>query len=464
MAYRIGFGADIDATGNSEILNNPRGFISDLEGTIGGDLGDLIDVTIEEHQPGHFVVDGTLRTGLDDLKDAIVLDTSPVNNAIMLIGEILANFLDSTWHKPYDIHVYRLDTDAANKKLGGKIMNKKAYEHDFEQTLDGAVILDGEGTIDLNDPDKVFIGIIWDDSGFTPGAAISVQQGYGSEDEMLEIAFEILEKHEIKYHDLKRKNGDGYIEELMKEWGDRWNEILTEGWDGAAWTLPAQEAADIISKDKYAAKYIEIIPAEIVNNRIDDNYAPENTAQKLPPAYRFDLPEYAGEHDVFDLFKLLSEYHGGQGDPVYAMQSRESMHNISLEELEAVESLLDDIGSDSKALPEDISICESWLPEVQKIINSHKKNLNSGRKTAQQEDNYITEEVEKIILNKKDLYYKAIDIVDRNNSVKEIAWELEKLCDWVDVLMVTDDPGLIDDVDWHSIASFVMNMAEEEKG
>jgi len=123
-------------------------------------------------------------------------------------------------------------------------------------------------------------------------------------------------------------------------------------------------------------------------------------ADTLPPEYSLSLPDYAGEHGIFDLFKLLSEYHSGQSDPIYAVQSRESKDNISLDELEAIESLLEDIDmgrympgyphgqlapgegpmnkqeeeeyeNEQAEARKDMSIAESWLPEIRELISEN---------------------------------------------------------------------------------------------
>jgi len=120
-------------------------------------------------------------------------------------------------------------------------------------------------------------------------------------------------------------------------------------------------------------------------------------AAELSSEYRLDLPEYAGESDIFELFKLLSEYHEGQDDPIYAVQSRESRHNISLTEMHAIEDLLEDV-SMGKYIPgwpsgqvapadmpmgiseenemadeqeQDMGIARSWLPEIREIISEN---------------------------------------------------------------------------------------------
>jgi len=124
-------------------------------------------------------------------------------------------------------------------------------------------------------------------------------------------------------------------------------------------------------------------------------------AQALPPEYSLTLPSYAGEFDIFDLFEMLGEYHNGQGDPIYAVQSRQSRHNISLDEMDAIESLLEDIAEGAyipgyphgQLAPEDapmgiqeeeeygeegdralidVDIAKSWLPVIKRIIISEK--------------------------------------------------------------------------------------------
>jgi len=123
-------------------------------------------------------------------------------------------------------------------------------------------------------------------------------------------------------------------------------------------------------------------------------------AQGYPSEYNLSLPDRAGEYDLFALFTLLSEYHGGQGDPVYAVQSRESKDNISLGELDAVESLLEDIDNgkympgyphgqlapgdspmglqeseeyeaEQGAAANDMSIAQSWLPVIREVISEN---------------------------------------------------------------------------------------------
>jgi len=123
-------------------------------------------------------------------------------------------------------------------------------------------------------------------------------------------------------------------------------------------------------------------------------------AAALPPEYNLSLPVVAGEHDIIELFKLLSEYQDGQGDPLYAVQSRQSPNNISLHELEAIEDLLDDItigmympgyphgqlapGEAPMGVQEDeeyteeqagalrdMSIAEAWLPVIREILSEN---------------------------------------------------------------------------------------------
>ena len=74
-----------------------------------------------------------------------------------------------------------------------------------------------------------------------------------SEHSALEGAYEILETM-----DREQAMEDGRMAELEEEWGDRADEILTEGYNGQVFELPVEEAAEVIEMDKYASKYIDI--------------------------------------------------------------------------------------------------------------------------------------------------------------------------------------------------------------
>lgn len=136
-------------------------------------------------------------------------------------------------------------------------MARKSTSNDageLDRILEGSVLLAVEGSFDLSDADPVFVGMAWDDSGYTPASAMYVLQNrYESEDAALQQAFEMLET-------LLRERESEYAEELIadavKEAEEDSDEPLTpeeleraesegydsftEGWDGKAFTLTAK--------------------------------------------------------------------------------------------------------------------------------------------------------------------------------------------------------------------------------
>jgi hypothetical protein len=118
---------------------------------------------------------------------------------------------------------------------------KSAQSRDLESWLKGVVLVGGKGEIDIAMKSPVYVAVVHDGSGFNPAAVIVVDQNmyHDLSSEVLEEAFEIL-----KDRDLQDKV---HVQELMDEWGDRWEEILTEGYDGRTWTInkPAFAAAAI---------------------------------------------------------------------------------------------------------------------------------------------------------------------------------------------------------------------------
>jgi len=123
--------------------------------------------------------------------------------------------------------------------------------------LKSVVVIGGEGSIDLNNNKTlVQIAVVHDGSGYTPGAAIAVDQNryHDLENDLLETCFEILKEEAMK--------DAAYIKELQKDYGDRWEEVLTETYDGKVWNLSVSDAVEAIKTNKYASKYIEIVEVE----------------------------------------------------------------------------------------------------------------------------------------------------------------------------------------------------------
>lgn len=127
---------------------------------------------------------------------------------------------------------------------------------ELERYLEGVVILGGEGSLQLDSAGPAYVAVIHDGSGFTPGAAIAVDQNpyHDLSDDVLETA------HEIMVEDAKKDKK--IVAELRKEWGDRWEEILTEPFGGKVWTLSPADAAAAIRSNARAARYVEIEDAE----------------------------------------------------------------------------------------------------------------------------------------------------------------------------------------------------------
>lgn len=117
------------------------------------------------------------------------------------------------------------------------------YAPDLKGLLENGVILrDGEGWIKLTDEDPVHIAIVADVQGYGPHeAAIFVDQNryHASPDLALQGAYDILEQYMMNH------NAD-HVKELMDEWGDEWDSILTETFDGWTWKMSADDAVAVI--------------------------------------------------------------------------------------------------------------------------------------------------------------------------------------------------------------------------
>lgn len=136
----------------------------------------------------------------------------------------------------------------------GRFDSKSREE--LERYLQGVAIIGGEGSLRLDSAGPAYVAIIHDGSGFVPGAAIAVDQNpyHDLSNDVLETA------HEIMAEDAKKD--EKYVAELQEEWGDRWEDILTDSFGGKVWTLSPAEAAAAIRTYPRAARYVEIEDAE----------------------------------------------------------------------------------------------------------------------------------------------------------------------------------------------------------
>ena len=133
-------------------------------------------------------------------------------------------------------------------------MNDRFHNTDiesFERYLAGCVIVAGDSTLWLdNDDETIAVAIIHDGSGFTPGAAIHISET-GCTHDALEQAHDMMREHTLE-------TCPDHVKELQEEWGDEWEEIMTESFDGMVWTLPKFPLAWAICADKYAAAHVDI--------------------------------------------------------------------------------------------------------------------------------------------------------------------------------------------------------------
>ena len=112
-------------------------------------------------------------------------------------------------------------------------------KEDLKKIIDSVSILTGEISLDpeAEDGTQAIVAICWDNSGFTPGAAIYAEEkGYFGQDEMLQGAHEKLYEHEMK------KNPPEAGEE----------EQFDEGWNGKVFELPLKDALEVFSNDPQA--------------------------------------------------------------------------------------------------------------------------------------------------------------------------------------------------------------------
>jgi hypothetical protein len=113
----------------------------------------------------------------------------------------------------------------------------------LRELLEEAVLLNPdrvEGSVDLDDPDPVHVGIVVNVTGYGPhvGALYVAQNRHP--DTALQEAFEILEQWELDH------NMD-YFAELEKEYGDEAMGVFTETFDGWAFKIPPREFADAVA-------------------------------------------------------------------------------------------------------------------------------------------------------------------------------------------------------------------------
>jgi hypothetical protein len=125
---------------------------------------------------------------------------------------------------------------------------------DFKRMLDAFILRYGEGDVRLGMEDPVHVSIVWNAEGYGPHiGAIVVDQLWGiGGDETLQRAYEILEQEMMDDPQFA-----DHIKDLQEEYGDDWNEIFTETFDGRLWEMTPEEFV-WATEDKIGDKYTDV--------------------------------------------------------------------------------------------------------------------------------------------------------------------------------------------------------------
>jgi len=246
----------------SDSLPHPK----DMEGPIGGHLGDFIVENVDMLEGNLMELSGLFRSRRDWEMEEIpeVIEE--------IIYEAAYELRDGRDNLSVSATPYARYASTKKKTAIPAEMGPSDHLSDFKSYLNGTVIVAGEGDITLYDnslADPVNIAIVHDGSGYTPAAAICVSQ-WDSEESCLQAAYEILEMFHYEHY-------SDHYDELVKEYGQEKVDdygMFTETFDGKAWTgLNAKGVAEAVEADKYASKYIDI--EWETNEDESDDYVPE---------------------------------------------------------------------------------------------------------------------------------------------------------------------------------------------
>lgn len=122
---------------------------------------------------------------------------------------------------------------------------------DLADWLKGVTILEGEGTIDAAEKGPTYVAIVHEGGSYNPGGVIVVDQNpyHDLSNDVLETGFDMVREWLLK--------NEEHVQELMKDYGDEWEDVMMESVDGKVWVFkdPA-EAANAIRTDERARKFI----------------------------------------------------------------------------------------------------------------------------------------------------------------------------------------------------------------
>ena len=124
---------------------------------------------------------------------------------------------------------------------------------DFKRMLDALIFKYGEGTVRFDWDEPVWVAVVVDVSGYGPHVgAIVVEQAFRGGDEAIQRAYEILEQEMMDDPQFA-----DHIKDLQEEYGDDWNEIFTETFDGRLWEMTPEEFV-WATEDKIGDKYSDV--------------------------------------------------------------------------------------------------------------------------------------------------------------------------------------------------------------
>jgi hypothetical protein len=172
-------------------------------------------------------------------------------------------------------------------------LKKADAKSEFERMLNGVVIIAGEGSLWIQDPnEKVYVAIVHDGSSYTPGGAIFIDN-VGNESSALESAYEILEESDMIQNYMKELEEEFFQEFIKEDMSDEdahekaYDKAQEQAtFDGGAWTLSAKDAYDIISKNKYAMKFVTIEVDTELNIEILKDFSKEQLENTLDKYYK----------------------------------------------------------------------------------------------------------------------------------------------------------------------------------